>query len=337
MSLEAGAGVLVSLGSGGGVVEGVSLVGGGNVEPGPASLLPGGTGLGGVVSLEVGPGVLVPLGSGGGVVEGESLVGGGNVEPGSTPLLPGGTGLGGAKSLDVGPGVLGALGCAESLVGVGGLLAPLGSGGDVVDGVSLGGTVEPGSVPLLPGSVLGKVVSLEPGPGVLGSEPLVGGGGVLASLGSGDGVSDVSDCVSLGGIVEPSLLSIGGGLGSPEGPGLVGGSLDVGLGKLGVEPGGWLDVVDGRLLSVGDGSGETTDSSEPADTSDSLGVLGTGESLGGGGPVSELASLVPLGVVAEPGDDGVVEAVGLVDVVEGIEPGEGASVEDATGAEPELG
>jgi len=147
----------------------------------------------------------------------------------------------------------------------------------------------------------------------------------------------VSDCVSLGGIGEPTLLSIGGGLGSPEGPGLVGGSLDIGLGKLGVGPGGWLDVVDGRLLSVGDGSGDTTDPSEPTDSGDSLGVLGIGELLSGGGPVSELASLVPLGVVAEPGDDGSVDVVGLVDVVEGIEPSDVASADDATGAEPELG
>ena len=134
------------------------------------------------------------------------------------------------------------------------------------------------------------------------------------------------------------LLPSGGTFDPPDGSGLVGcESLEAGPGVLGVEPGGWLDVVDGRLLSVGDGSGDATDPSEPTDAGDLLGVLGICEPLDGGGPVSELASLVPLGVVAEPGDDGSVDVVGLVDVVDGIEPGDGASVEDATGAESELG
>jgi hypothetical protein len=145
-----------------------------------------------------GGGVLASLGSGGGgVSDGCSLVGGGTVEPGSASLLPG---TGGA-SLETGPGVRGALGCGDSLVGGGGgMLVPLESAGggggvsDVVDVVLLG-VPEPGPGSLLPGTGLGTGASLE-GPGVLGAlpgEPLVGGGGPLVPLGSGGGVTDVSD------------------------------------------------------------------------------------------------------------------------------------------------
>ena len=92
--------------------------------------------------------------------------------------------------------------------GGGGVLASLGSGGGgVSDGCSLvgGGTVEPGSVSLLPGP---GGASLETGPGVLGTlgcgESLVGGGGggVLVPLGSGGGVVEIGDGVSLGGTVD---------------------------------------------------------------------------------------------------------------------------------------
>ena len=108
-----------------------------------------------------GSGALVPLGSGGGgSPEGVSLVGG-TVEPGSVSLLPDVGGVGGAPSLEVGPGVLG---CGESLVG-GSSLVPLGSGGGVGDAASLDGSFESRPVSLLPGIGL---VSLEPGPGVLG-------------------------------------------------------------------------------------------------------------------------------------------------------------------------
>ena len=107
----------------------------------------------------VGSGVLVPLGSGGGgSPEGVSLVGG-TVESGPGSLLPDVGGFGGVPPLEVGPGVLG---WGESLVG-GGSLVPLGLGGG--DVASLDGTVEPGPVSLLPEIGL---VSLEPGPGVLG-------------------------------------------------------------------------------------------------------------------------------------------------------------------------
>lgn len=231
------------------------------------------------------------------------------------------------------------------------------------DGSSVASPASPLGRPL--GSPLGDPLGCWEGSG----DSLVGGGVVLAPLEPAGGVSDVSDGTSLDVIVGPSLLPpggwtdpsdgsglgcgdslVGGGVGLvpldssggvadvPDGSGLVGcESLEAGPGVLGVEPGGWLDVIDGKLLSVGDGSGDTTDPSEPTDAGDSLGVLGIGEPLGGGGPVSELASLVPLGVVAEPSDDGSVDVVGLVDVVEGIEPGDGASADDATGAEPELG
>jgi hypothetical protein len=111
------------------------------------------------------------------------------------------------------------------------VLVPLEPGGggvsEVVDVVSLGGVVEPGPGSLLPGTGLGGVVSLE-GPGALGvlaGDSLVGGG-----------VSEVSDCVSLGGVSDPpSLLS---GVTDPgDGPGLKGGAPLDGPGVLGCEVG----------------------------------------------------------------------------------------------------
>jgi len=109
---------------------------------------------------------------------------------------------------------------------------------------------------------------------------------------------------------------------------------------LGVEASGWLEVVDGVLLSVGDGSGEATDPSNPADAGESL--VGGGEPLGVGGDVSELP---PLGVVSEVGDDGSVDGGGLVDPAEGSELGtsdgapalDGPSAEEGPVAESELG
>ena len=87
-----------------------------------------------------------------------------------------------------------------------GVLVPLGSGGGgSPEGVSLvGGTVEPGSVSLLPDvGGFGGVPSLEVGPGALGwGESLVGGGS-LVPLGSG-GV----DVVSLDGSVESGPVSL---------------------------------------------------------------------------------------------------------------------------------
>ncbi len=87
-----------------------------------------------------------------------------------------------------------------------GVLVPLGSGGGgSPEGVSLvGGTVEPGSVSLLPDvGGFGGGPSLEFGPGVLGwGESLVGGGS-LVPLGSG-GV----DVVSLDGSVESGPVSL---------------------------------------------------------------------------------------------------------------------------------
>lgn len=113
-----------------------------------------------------------------------------------------------------------------------------------------------------------------------------------------------------------------------DGPWLAGASLDAGPGTLGTEPGGWLDVVEGKLLSVGDGSSDAIEATEPADA---------GESLGGGGTSSELRSLVPLGVASEPSEDGAVDVVGLVDPTEVVEPSDGGSAEEASGPEPELG
>gem|GEM_PF-5358228 len=122
------------------------------------------------------------------------------------------------------------------------MLVPLESGGgggvsEVVDVVSLGGVVEPGPGSLLPGTGLGGVVSLD-GPsalGVLAGDSLVGGG-VLVSLGSGGGVSEASDCVSLGGVNDsPSLLP---GTTDPgDGSGLAGGASLDGPGVLGCEVG----------------------------------------------------------------------------------------------------
>ena len=218
------------------------------------------------------------------------------------------------------------LGCSEgsgdSLVGGGVVLAPLEPAGgvsDVPDGASLGGIVEPSL--LAPGGWID-------GSGLGCGDSLVGGGVGLVPLDSSGRASDVPDGGSLGG-VESVLLPSGDTFDPPDGSGLVGcESLEAGPGVLGVEPGGWLDVVDGRLLPVVDGSGDTTDPSEPTDT---------GDSLGGGEPVSELVSLTALGVVSEPSDDGILDVVGLVDAVEGIEPGDGVSAEDSPGAEPELG
>lgn len=85
------------------------------------------------------------------------------------------------------------------------------------------------------------------------------------------------------------------------------------------------------MLYVGDGSGEATDPSDPKDA---------GEPLVGGGEVPELP---PLGVVSDVGEDGSVEAGGLVDAVDGVELGnpdgvpalEGPSVDE--GPPSELG
>ena len=121
------------------------------------------------------------------------------------------------------------------------MLVPLESGGgggvsDVVDVVSLG-VPEPGPVSLLPGTGLGAVVSLD-GPGVLGvlaGDSLVGGG-VLVSLGSGGGVSEASDCVSLGDVNDPPSL-LPGTTDSGDGPGLKGGAPLDGPAVLGCEVG----------------------------------------------------------------------------------------------------
>ena len=111
------------------------------------------------------------------------------------------------------------------------------------------------------------------------------------SLGSGEGISDAS----LGGVPEPLPL-LPGPNDSPEGSWLGGGSaLETGPGTLLVDAGGWLDVVDGTPLSVGDGCPEGVEPSDPADSSDVLGALGGGDPLGGGGgSVTELSSLAPL-------------------------------------------
>lgn len=281
--------------------------------------------------------MLVSLGSGGGVSDGVSLVGGGPGEVGPGSLLPGGGG--GGTSLDAGPGVLGALACGDSLVGGGGgggvpLEAGGGGGGvsDVVDVVSLG-VPEAGPGSLLPGTGLGCGVSLD-GPGVLGvlaGEPLVGGGGMLVPLGPGGGVCEISDCVSLGGVNDPSPLLPG--TNEPgDGPGLTGVPLD-GAGVLGWEVGD--GTGDGPGL-VGDGdSTEAPDPAEPTDPGEKLGS-GGGDPLGGGGTSTELSVvLVSLGA----------SDVGLVDAADGSDVGEndgtvtldGPSVDDAGGVEPELG
>jgi hypothetical protein len=118
---------------------------------------------------------------------------------------------------------------------------PLESGGgggvsEVVDVVSLG-VPEPGTVSLLPGTGLGGVVSLD-GPGALGTlagDSLVGGG-VLVPLGTGGGVSETSDCVSLGGVNDPPSL-LPGTTDPGDGPGLKGGAPLDGPAVLGCEVG----------------------------------------------------------------------------------------------------
>lgn len=196
------------------------------------------------------------------------------------------------------------------------MLVPLGSGGGGrPEGVSLvGGVVEPGSASLLPDvGGFGGVPSLEVGPGVLGwGESLVGGGS-LVTLGSGEGISDVS----LGGAAEPSPL-LPGPNDSSDGSVLGCVSLEPGP-VLGVDVGGWLDVVDGTPLSVVDGCSEVADPSDAVDSGDVLASLGTAESLGCDGGVSELA---PLGVVSDGVDDSVGDGVGLVDAVDCVEPGD---------------
>lgn len=256
-------------------------------------------------------------------------MGGGTIEPGSTSLLPGGSRLGGVTSLDVGSGVLGALGCGEPLVGAGGRLVPLGSGGgggvsDVSDNASLGGVVEP-DASLLRGS---GVVLLDAGPGVLGCcEPLVDVGG---------GVSEVSDGTSLGGVIDPPSLLPGPfdpGDGSVLGSGA---SLD-GPGVLGMEVGDWLGTGEGTVLVAEADS--SPDTSEPSESNDS------GDPLGGDGTVPELSVLVSLGVVSDVAEDGACDPVGLVDAVDGVDTGEvdgvatvdGPSVDDVVVSEPELG
>ena len=164
---------------------------------------------------------------------------------------------------------------------------------------------------------------------------------MLVSLGSGGAVPDVSDRVSLGGVVDPPPLLPGKG-DPPDGSGLGGGaSLEAGPGTLGVDAGGWLDVVDGIPLSVSDGCPEGVEPSEPTDPGDVLGTLGGGDPLGGGGgSVTELLSLAPLGVVSEV-DDGAADGVGLVEPADGGEPGEADGKVDGTSVEevstPELG
>ena len=169
-----------------------------------------------------------------------------------------------------------------------------------------------------------------------------GGGGVLVSLGSGGGVPDVSDKVSLGGVVDPPSL-LPGKVDPPDGSGLGGGaSLEAGSGTLGVDASGWLDVVDGMPLSVGDGRPEGVEPSDPADSGDVLGALGGGDPLGGGGgSVTELLSLAPLGVISEVVDDGAADGGGLAEPADGGEPGEADGKVDGTSVEevstPELG
>ena len=119
------------------------------------------------------------------------------------------------------------------------MLVPLESGGgggvsEVVDVVSLGGVVEPGPGSLLPGTPLGGGASLD-GPGVLAGDSLVGGG-VLVSLGSGGGVCETSDGVSLGGVSDPSPL-LPGTTDPSDGPGLTGGVPLDGPGVLGCDVG----------------------------------------------------------------------------------------------------
>lgn len=140
-------------------------------------------------------------------------------------------------------------------------------------------------------------------------------------------------------MVDPPSLLPGKG-DPPEGCGLGGGtSLDAGPGILGVDVGGWLDVVEGNPLSVGDGCPEGVEPSEPTDPGDMLGALGGDPLGGGGGTRTELPSLTPLEVV----DDGPAEGGGLVDPADGGEPGEadgnveGTSVEEVSTPEPELG
>jgi hypothetical protein len=165
--------------------------------------------------------------------------------------------------------------------------------------------------------------------GVLTGEPLVGGGGVLVPLGTG-GVCEISDCVSLGGVNEPSPL-LPGANEPGDGPGLTGAPLD-GPGVLGWEAGD--GTGDGPGL-VGDGdSAEATDPAEPTDPGEKLGN-GGGDPLGGGGTSTELSM-----VLASLG----VSDVGLVDAADGWEVGEnegtvtldGPVVDDAGGVEPEL-
>jgi hypothetical protein len=88
---------------------------------------------------------------------------------------------------------------------------------------------------------------------------------------------------------------------------------------LGVDAGGWLDVVDGTVLSIGDGCSEVVDPSDVVDSGDVLASLGTAEPLGCDGWVSELA---PLGVVSDGVDDPVGDGVGLVDAVDCVESGD---------------
>jgi hypothetical protein len=166
---------------------------------------------------------------------------------------------------------------------------------------------------------------------VLAGVRLVGGGGVLVPLGTGGGVCEISDCVSLGGVVDASPLLPG--TNEPgDGPGLTGAPLD-GPGVLGWEVGD--GTGDGSGL-VGDGdSVEAPDRAEPTDPGEKLGN-GGGDPLGGGGTSTELSVvLVSLGV----------SDVGLVEAADGREAGEndgtptldGPSVDDAGGVEPELG
>lgn len=245
--------------------------------------------------------------------------------------------------------MLGALGCGDSLVGSGGggggvpLEAGGGGGGDceVVDVVSLG-VPETGPGSLLPGTGLGCGASLD-GPtvlGVLAGEPLVGGGGVLLPLGPGGGVCEISDCVSLGGVNDPSPL-LPGTKEPGDGPGLTGAPLD-GAGVLGCDVGD--GTGDGPGL-VGDGdSAEAPDPAEPTDPGEKLGN-GGGDPLGGGGTSTELSVvLVPLGA-PEVVDDGSCDPGGLVEAADGTETGDnegvttldGPVVDDGVAVDPELG
>jgi hypothetical protein len=220
------------------------------------------------------------------------------------------------------------------------VLVSLGSGGtsnEASECSRLGGWND-GSISLLSGVGLGCGASLDSGSvslTVLGSgESLVGGWSLL--LGSGGNGIDSSDCSRLG---RPSLLK-----GSTDGAGLCGTSLD-GCGTPddppGGDVGGWLEVVEGTVLSTGDGPPEPWESSEVVDSGD---ALGTGESLGGCGDAPGLRSLRSLGVVSDVCDDGSVDGVGLVmESGDASEPGdcEGSVTLDGPCAEdaspPELG